>query len=137
MRNLIALTIWLAAFVAATANANELTFDPTLPGQKTLTITCDFNLMREDNTPMVIGEIAYASYYISTNNGPFINANVNTPTCRQVFDMTQLADAKYIYAVTETDTDGRESVHSLELVTALVKRLSLPKSPTGLTGGVN
>jgi len=126
----------LAMLLSGGATANAVSLDPSQAGQTTLTITCNFNHEREDGTPMVIGEIAKASYYISTNDGPFINANADTPTCRQVFDMTKLVDAKYIYAVTETDMDGRESALSTELVTATVKRLS-PLAPTGVTGLVS
>jgi len=129
------LPLLLLLFLSFNVAANELTFDPTLPGEKTLTITCDFALTRTDGSTIAIGDIAKASYYVDKGDGSgFINTNADTPVCKQTFDMTTVPDGVYVYKVTETDTDGRESALSAGLVKATVKRVKNPNSPTGVLG---
>ena len=121
--------------LSTSAFANELTFDPTQPGEQTLTITCNFELTREDDTVITIGDIAKASFYVDKGDGAgFVNTNADSPTCKQTFDMTAIPDGVYVYKVTETLTDGRESALSAGLVKATVKRVKNPNSPTGILG---
>lgn len=120
------------------AFANSITMDPTLTGQKNLTIICTFELSREDGSTIVVGDIAKASFYVDKSDGSgFVNTNADSTTCKQVFDMTKVPDGVYVYKVTETDTDGRESALSTGLVTATVKRVPNPNSPTGVSGSAS
>ena len=138
MKNLLALTltIWLSVFIAATAQANNVTLDPSISGQTTLTITCDYPIEREDGTSLAINEIARVQFYVE-KDGAFAQAGQNTTACRQVYDMSAIPDGVYVYSVTAIDTEGRESAQSIEVVTALVKRLALPRSPAGVNGAVS
>ena len=122
-----------------TSQANAITIDPTIPGQTTLTITCTYPIAREDGTLLTIGEIAKVNFFVkkSGGDGGFIPAGENTTACKQIYDMTLVADGTYIYEVATVDTDGRESVLSNEMFTAIVKRLPNPNTPTGVTGLVS
>ena len=128
------LLLMLSMLITFNVSAYDLTFDPNLPGNSTLTITCNFKLERANGEIIAIGDIAKASYYISTNGGTFVNINADTPTCEQVFDMSQVTDGDYVYAVTEIDSDGRESELSSSRLSVLVKRLAPPGAPDGVTG---
>ena len=86
------LLLMLSMLITFNVSAYDLTFDPNLPGNSTLTITCNFKLERANGEIIAIGDIAKASYYISTNGGTFVNINADTPTCEQVFDMSQVTD---------------------------------------------
>ena len=127
------LLLLLLPLLSFSASANSLILDPTIEGQKNVTVTCTANLEREDGTPMVIGEIAYFSYYISTDGTAPVNADADTPTCRQVFNLEAVPDGVHIYQVTETDTEGRESALSATQATVTVKRLANPGDPGGVT----
>ena len=114
--------------------ANSLTFDPTVTGQTTLTITCDYPIEREDGTALAINEIAKVNFFVEKNGvGGYLPAGENTIACRQVYDLSQVLDGVYVYVATVTDTDGRESLYSTN-VTAMVKRLSNPNAPGGVSG---
>jgi len=125
----------LAILLSGGATANELTFDPTLSGETTLTLTCEYPIEREDNTPLAIGEIAKVKFFVEKDGvGGFVPAGENATACKQIYDVTQIVDGVYVYKATVVDTDGRESVMSTDFVTAMVKRLANPKSTLGLTG---
>lgn len=116
------------------AFANNVTLDPTIPGQTTLTVTCEYPIEREDGTALAINEIAKVKFFVEKNGvGGWLPAGENTTACRQVYDLSQVPDGVYMYAATTVDTDGRVSQLS-ETVTALVKRLTNPNAPASVTG---
>lgn len=118
--------------------AVNLIIDPTIPGQSTLTMTCVYPIEREDGTPLAIGEIATVKFYVESNGvGGFVPAGSNSTACRQVYDMSAVADGVYVYVATTLDTDGRESVFSAVNLTATVKRMANPKAPTGIAGSLS
>lgn len=120
------------------ALANELTIDPTLDGQKTLTVTCEYPIEREDGTPLTINEIAKVNFFVEKNGiGGYSPAGENTTACQQIYDMIQVPDGVYVYRATVVDTEGRESLFSSEFVTATVKRVANPNAPIGVSGSVN
>lgn len=132
-----ALVIYLLV-TATDAEANAVTLDPTQAGQTTLTVTCTYPIEREDGTPLALNEIAQVNFFVEKNGaGGFVPAGQNTTACRQVYDMSLVPDGVYVYVVTTTDTDGRESLYSPTNVTATVKRIANPKAPTGVTGLVS
>ena len=113
------------------AFAVTLNIDPSLPEQQQLTIGCQYPIEREDGTPLALNEIAQINFYV-TKDGVRTAAGSNSTACSQTYDLSNVPDATYLYSVTALDTDGRESVDSPEVVTAIVKRLASPKSPTGI-----
>lgn len=118
--------------------ANDVAIDPTQPGETALTVTCDYPIEREDGTPLAINEIAQVSFFVEKNGaGGYVPAGQNTSACRQVYDMSQVVDGVYVYVVTTTDTDGRESRYSATNVIATVKRVANPNSPAGMSGTVS
>ena len=58
MKYLILLLLSFNAF------ANSLTFDPTIEGQTTLTITCEYPIEREDGIALAISEIAKVNFFV-------------------------------------------------------------------------
>ena len=104
------------------------------PGEKpTFTITCDYPTEREDGTALTQAEIAQINFYVSTDQSTWTPAGFNTSACRQVYDLSQIADGQYYYAATTIDTAGRESIRSM-VVDLLVKRSSDPNPPANLQG---
>ena len=129
MKHLILLLLSFNAF------ANSLTFDPTIPGQTTLTITCEYPIAREDGTALAINEIAKVNFFVEKNGvGGYLPAGENMTACKQVYDLSQVPDGVYVYAVTAVDTDGRESQFSATNVNATVKRLANLNAPASVTG---
>lgn len=127
--------ILMTALITVKSHANEVTIDPSISSQDTLTISCQYPIEREDGTPIAINEIATMKFHVEANGaGGYQPAGENTAACLQVYDMTQVADGVYVYAVTAVDTEGRVSDLSVETVTATVKRLPPTRSPTGVTG---
>ena len=117
------------------AFANSLNFDPTIPGQTTLTVTCEYPVAREDGTALAVNEIARVNFFVEKNGvGGYLPAGENTTACKQVYDLSQVPDGVYVYVVTTVDTDGRESRYSAINVTALVKRLANPNAPVSVNG---
>ena len=115
--------------------ANELTFDPNIAGQTTLTITCNYPIEREDGTALAINEIAKVNFFVEKDGvGGYLPAGENTTACKQVYDLSPVPDGVYVYVVTAVDTEGRESQHSLTNVTAMVKRLANPNAPASVSG---
>ncbi len=115
--------------------ANSLSFDPNIPGNSTLTITCEYPIAREDGTKLDINEIATVKFFVEKNGvGGYLPAGENATACRQVYDMSQVPDGAYVYVVTAVDTDGRESQFSATNVTALVKRIAVTNAPANVTG---
>lgn len=129
---------FLLLFMAFQATANNVTLDPTISTQDRLTVTCEYPIEREDGTPLAVNEIAQVNFFVEKDGvGGYVPAGENTTACRQVYDMTSVPDGVYVYAVTAVDTEGRESLYSSEVVTATVKRLPNPSTPTGVTGLVD
>ena len=115
--------------------ANDLTFDPTIEGQTTLTITCEYPIEREDGTSLAINEIVKINFFVEKNGaGGWLPAGENTTACQQVYDLSQVPDGVYVYAATAVDTDGRESQISATNVIATVKRLANPNAPASVSG---
>lgn len=108
--------------------------DPTKADQDTLTLTCKYPIEREDNTPLAIDEIAYVSFWVKKDGGALEPAGTNNAECKQVYDLTDVADGEYVYVVSTTDTGGRTSIMSPDWVTLLVKRLANPRQVQDLTG---
>ena len=101
----------------------------------TFTLTCQYPIEREDGKPLAIEEIAQINFFVSTGTvGNWTPAGTNTNACRQVYDLSGVADGDYFYTATATDNDGRESVYAPEVVALTVKRIQAPKAPTGLQG---
>ncbi len=118
------------------AYAVNLILDPTIEGQKNFTVTCEYPVEREDNTPLDVSEIAKVNFFVEKNGaGGYLPAGENTTACRQVYDISEIPDGVYIYAATVTDTDGRESIYSSadNVVNLTIKRLASPKPPAGVT----
>ncbi len=132
-------SLLIFAITTSYAVAGNLgSIDPTLPGQSTLTISCSYPVEREDGTVLAINEIAKVSFFVEKDGiGGFLPAGENTTECKQVYDLSQVADGDYAYAVTATDTNDRVSVLSTERLTLTLKRITSPKTPTGLTGALN
>lgn len=132
----------LAACIALSAitfssvvSANVLTFDPAIKSK--LILTCTYPIEREDDSALTINEIAKVTFHVKKQGDPdanYVLTGENTTDCRQVYDMTQVPDGAYVYAVITWDTEGRTSQYS-ETVTAIVKRLAPPKA-AGLSGAV-
>jgi hypothetical protein len=110
----------------------------------TWTITCEYPVEREDGTPLAINEIAKVEFYVSPDKSDWISAGENTTACRQVYNLTDVADGQYYYTVTATDTEGRASLFSINspdaniddpgYVALVVKRVKPPKPAMGLSG---
>jgi len=119
------------------ALANELTFDPTLPDQRVLTVNCGYPVARTDGTPLAIDEIAKVTFYVKNKGEPdeaYVLVGENTTECKKVFDMTKEADGSYTYAVKTWDTEARIGDYSTEVVNAIVKRVAPPGVNPGVTG---
>jgi hypothetical protein len=111
----------------------------------TWTVTCEYPTEREDNTQLLRNEIAKVEFYVSTDKTDWRPAGENASACRQVYNLTDIADGQYYYTTIAVDTDGRMSLMSIDApsvgesgYTALVvKRPSLPKPPTGHDGAAS
>jgi hypothetical protein len=132
---LFALILFTSFAFYKAAFAVTLNIDPSLPEQQQLTIECVYPIARTDGTALALNEIAQVNFYV-TKDGARTAAGSNNTACRQVYDMSNVSDATYIYSVTALDTDNRESIDSPEVVTAIVKRLTNPNSPKGLTATI-
>lgn len=128
---LFALTLFIGFVSIKAAIAQTVNIDPTIPGQQTLTIMCEYPVEREDGTPLAINEITQINFWV-TKNGSRTAAGTNTIACQQVYDMTQVLDGSYLYTASTLDTDGRESVDTVVGVTVIIKRIAPPKSPFGM-----
>lgn len=135
MKHLIPLLFLL---FSTTALANSVLLDPSIEGQKTLTITCEYPIEREDGTALAINEIAKVNFFVEKDGvGGYLPAGENTTACKQVYDMSQVPDGVYVYVVTAVDLQLRESQYSPTNVTATVKRVALPNAPGGVSGAVS
>ena len=136
MKKLLTVILFLCVYLSGyPLAANSLTIDPTIAGQTTLTVSCEYPVEREDGTALAVNEIAKVAFYVEKGGaGGYLPAGENATACIQVYDMSQVPDGVYVYVVTTVDTDGRESQHSLTSVTALVKRLANPNAPANMSG---
>jgi len=69
-------------------------------------------------------------------------AGSNTAECKQVYDLTQVADGQYYYTGTVDDTAARRSKYGADAIPAeywamVVKRVANPKHQTGYTATFN
>lgn len=134
MKKLLLLTLLISSSVLA----NNITLDPTVEGQKILTITCDYPVEREDGTALAIGEIAKVAFHVEKNGvGGYLPAGENMTDCRQVYDMTLVPNGVYVYVVTAIDMQKRESLYSTTNVTATVKRIANLNEVTGVSGSLS
>ncbi|MES0327078.1 MAG: hypothetical protein ABUK13_02695 [Gammaproteobacteria bacterium] len=105
--------------------------DPTIDGQKTLTLTCVKPLQYEDDTDIAIDEVVDIQWKASKDGGAYIDFGGVVTECKQVIDLTQVVDGDYIYKVIAW-ARGKQSALSSEFVSATVKRLPNPYTPTSL-----
>ena len=103
----------------------------------TWTITCTDPIEREDGTPLAVGEIATRNFFVSPDQVSWTPAGSNTTECKQVYDLSAVADGQYYYTATAVDIDGRESVYSPDIAALEVKRIQPPRPPTGLSGAAS
>ena len=135
MKKVLQSIILTASLLAVSSGVKAIDFDPTIAGQTTLTIECTDPVERTDGSTLDVGEIVNRKFYVDANGIGFVDTNTDNPNeCKQVFDMTKVVDGTYIYSVTAIDSGGRESVLSPTRVTAVVKRLPNPNSPSAVTG---
>ena len=138
----------LVGFVMGLAAPKAFAEGPVVdPGQNsTYTVSCADPIEREDNTPLAAGEIANREFWVSTDKLTWQPAGNNSAACRQVYDLSQVADGQYYYTVSAVDTDGRKSMLAVDnpdnsggggYVAIVVKRIRPPKSPTGLSATVS
>lgn len=145
----IAITIFSVCMMSAVAAwAEGVVIDPD-SAQHTFTITCVDPIEREDGTALTVGEIDTRNFFVSTTKEPYDwrPAGTNNAECKQVYDMSAVAEGQYYYTVTVTDTEGRESLYGVSnpdllpgetgYVAAVVKRIHPPKTGTGLSGTVS
>jgi len=130
MKNFICILV-LTALSFFSVNVYALDIDPTIT--PTLDITCAYPTEREDNTLLPRSEIAKVVFHVDNGTG-FIPVGENITACFQSFNLTGVTDGSYTYKATTVDTAGRESILSIDFLTVVIARVSLPKSPTGLTG---
>ncbi len=135
----------LAIFVAvvllsgSSVIANDLgEIDPSLGVFTKIALTCKYPIKRTDGTSLAINEIAKVNFYVEKNGvGGYVPAGSNDAECKQVYDLTIIADGSYVYTVTAVDTDGRESAHSAAVVSMVVKRLPPTQAPKNLNGSLS
>ena len=133
MKKLLLLTLLLSF----NTHANDLgTIDPTIEGQKTLTLTCEKPIQYEDNTDIAVGESIDIQWKASKDGGAYIDFGGKVTECKQVVDLTQVVDGVYVYKATAW-ARGKESILSSGFVGATVKRVPNPYSPTLLDGSLS
>jgi hypothetical protein len=120
-------------YKSAFAGNITVNFDPTLEGQKTFTLVCTHPIERENGDVLAIDEIADIQFFVVKDGVRTLADTDNTNVCKQSYDLTNVADGEYLYLMQTRDTDGRNSVDSLDTFTAIVKRQGDPKAPTGMT----
>jgi len=138
MKNLylILIAVFISSMASFAVKANEVNIDPTVQGQTTLTVTCEYPIEREDGTPLALNEIAKVNFFV-VKDGLRTAAGSNDTECKQVYDMAVVPDGVYLYVVQTEDTGGRTSSDSDDFVIATVKRLPNPRSPTAVSGSVS
>lgn len=110
--------------------------DPTIEGSKTLLLTCKKPLRYTDNTDIAVDEVVNIQWKVSVDGGVEVDAGDKTIECKQIIDLTQVADGDYVYRATAW-ARGKESELSADFVRATVKRLPNSNPPTGITGTVS
>lgn len=110
---------------------NVIHIDPTLPNERTMTLTCTYPTEREDGTVLSIEEIAHIALYW-TKDGDRVLHGINENECKMIVNTTELDDGKYAFTVTTVDTDGRESPDSIEIVELVITRRSNPNPVTNI-----
>jgi hypothetical protein len=113
--------------VSAKAHA----IDPNITPETT--INCALPTLRENNEPLLPGEIVEIRFYTSLVSGNYTSTPANTTTgiCQWVIDNTAQPEGTLYIVVTAVDNDGRESKHSLEKEHVIAVKLP-PASPTWL-----
>lgn len=143
----IAITIFSVCMMSAvSALAEGPVVDPD-SAKHTFTITCVDPIQREDGTELPIGEIGTRNFFVSTDKVDWRPAGTNDAECKQVYDMSAVAEGQYFYTATITDTEGRESIYAIDnpelppgdegYSAVVVKRIHPPKTGTGLSGTVS
>ena len=122
------LLIFALFLLTSLVNANDITIDPTIEGQKNFVITCDYPTERTDGTLLTIDEIVRIDFFVHVDS-VISPAGSNDAECSQSYDATLLADGRYTYFQVAVDTEGRTSGYS-DGVNVTIIRLSPPKSPT-------
>ena len=126
----------------ATAEAEGPVVDPTITPN--MTLTCKYPLKRENGDDLAINEIARVDFFVSTSltTPNWQPAGSNTNECKQIYDLTQVADGQYYYTGTTIDTEARQSILGSDSVPAeywamVVKRQANPRHQTGFTATFN
>lgn len=110
--------------------------DPTIDGQKTLTLTCVKPIKYANDTDIDVGEVVDIQWKESKNGGAYIAFGGKVTECNKIVDLTQIVDGVYVYKATAW-ARGKESVLSSGFVGATVKRVPNPYSPTALDGSLS
>jgi hypothetical protein len=131
MKNLL---LFLTLLLSFNLQAKDLgVIDPTVEGQKTLTLTCTKPVQYDDETDIAIGETIDVQWKVSQDGSAYIDFGGRVTECKQVVDLTQVADGAYVYKATAW-VRGKESLLSTGFVGATVKRVPNPNSPALLDG---
>jgi len=112
-------------------SAKAYAVDPSITPETT--INCAVPTEREDNTPLVAGEITEIRFYASAIQGVYSGVPTNTTNgvCQWVIDNTAQAGGVLYIVVTAVDSDDRESSYSIEKEHLI--KVKLPgKAPTWL-----
>ncbi len=108
-------------------------------GPATLDATCKLPTTRTDGSPLLISELLYVDWYLSTNLSlPDPEPLLSNLDCRAAFDIAGLANGQYYLYARATDTSTLQSARSVTLPFVLAT-LAPPKAPAGITlsrGGV-
>lgn len=132
------IVLFISAFalglMLAEAHAEGEIINPATTPSKT--ISCNYPNERTDDTALAQSEIAFVSLYAGADKAALVNVDSNSSACSFTINTTLLANGQYYYALSATDSDGRESVLSFELdpteyIAWVIERPVLaPKPPT-------
>ncbi len=120
--SLVGWSVFIGLALAETIDPNQV---------QTKVLTCNMPVERTDGTALAVDEIAQVRFYVSQDQTTWTPAGTNT-VCQQNYDLTEVPDGTYWYTADVVDTEGRESIKSLEVAELIVKRIASPAAPSGL-----